>query len=125
MTTATPTRTLADVFRERIAGDGITPTSKLDEAINGVADAMTPYHSEDLPRPVQIWLDAQMLAVQDAAWDAAVAALIEGLVGIVYDAERGKAPVGFVDYATDALRSDIEVAREVARADLAALEAER
>ncbi|CAN5585907.1 hypothetical protein BH23CHL10_BH23CHL10_13570 [soil metagenome] len=77
MTTATPTRTLADVYRERL--EQADPSDKLYSAIGDAISSMAPYSGEtqDL-RPSEVaWLDALAGAAVAAAREAAIAAIVD------------------------------------------------
>lgn len=77
MTTATPTRTLADVYRERL--EQADPSDKFWSAIGDAIGSMAPYSGEtgDL-RPSEVaWLDQVAAEAVDAAKMAALAAIVD------------------------------------------------
>lgn len=114
MTTATPTRLLADVFRERLAE--ADPSDKLYSAIADAIGTMAPYvgETEDL-RPSEVaWLD--QLATEAA--DSAKAAVIEVVAAVftrqlprlLPSREDDNAPPDLWAQGGDAINGDAEIA---------------
>lgn len=124
-TTATPTRTLADVYRERLAE---ADPDALDEAIFGAIRIMAPYRYDNADlRPSEAeWLGA---LAEEAAEHAKVAAL--DVIFTIYERELARLVPESGLYsggspADAAVPTDLWIhGGDTLREDLAALEAGR
>jgi hypothetical protein len=116
MATATPTRTLADVYRDRLAATDYS--DRLATAIGDAVGEMAPYSHEtgDL-RPSEIaWLDQLAGDAVEAAKAAAIAAIADvyarALPRLLPSSGDPAAPAHLWEQGGDVLQADVELAAE-------------
>jgi hypothetical protein len=113
VTTATPTRTLADVYSERLAAQD--PTDRLLDAIEDAIHSMVPYTGDerDLRPSEEKWLGDRLTEAADAA-KAAVIATVADLYGrelprLLPSANDPTVPAHLWEQGPDELREDVEL----------------
>jgi len=112
MATATPTRTLADVYRERY--DALNPSDELYSAINAAISDMAPYHSGDLRPSEETWIDELSADALDAAklaiFEAVAKVMGPQIRRLLPSVEDVQVPVDLWVHGPDELREDSELA---------------
>lgn len=118
MTTATPTRTLADAFLDRLHEED--QSDKLGTAIADAISTMAPYvgETEDLRPSEVVWLDQLATEAGDAGRAAALAAIVavfeRELPRLLPSREDGNVPPHLWEQGGDAINGDAEIAAESA-----------
>ena len=112
MATATPTRTLADVYRERSAV--VDGTDDLQSMLHKFVSAMVPYDTDDQRPSEQEWLDDVQTRAVDAAAEAVIAAVAAVYAGelpkLLPSASDPMAPPDLWAQGPDEIRDDAELA---------------